>query len=540
MKKIILLLTLSFSLLNFANAQTPPNAFNYSAVARNAAGQPIATTTIGIQVNILKTSPTGVSQYSENHFVNTDAFGLFNLVIGAGALQSGSMTTIDWSNDNYYLKVGMDAAGGTNFLTMGTTQLLSVPYAMYAKSAGSVNGITITSVSAAGDTLYLSNGQSFVAGGNSGGTGALVLPTITTNAVTGITSNSATFGGAISNANGNQIMERGIVYSTSPNPTLGSNRIVIVNGIGTFDTITSMNSGQLHFLQPGTQYYVRAYAVTENNISAYGNELSFLTLALTPPTITTNTVTGITSNSATFGGAISNANGNQILQRGIVYSTSPSPTTSSNVIYIGNGIGSFDTISGLGYGYAHLLNPNTTYYVRAFVYNENNTYAYGNQISFSTLSVGQAGPGGGIVFFNKGNSTGGWQYLETATSDQSTSRKWGCYGTSIPGTQFTVGSGEANTSLIVAGCNEASFAAKICNDLVSGGQTDWFLPSKDELNLMYKNLHTNNQGNFDTSSFYWSSTESDDGSAWCFYFYDQGAYGNNKSSTIYVRAVRAF
>jgi hypothetical protein len=135
MKKLILLLTLSFSLLNFVNAQTPPNAFNYSAVARNAAGQPIATTTIGIQITILKTSPTGASQYSENHFVNTDAYGLFNLVIGAGAVQSGSMATIDWSNDNYYLKVGMDAAGGTNFLTMGTTQLLSVPYALYSKTS---------------------------------------------------------------------------------------------------------------------------------------------------------------------------------------------------------------------------------------------------------------------------------------------------------------------------------------------------------------------------------------------------------------------
>lgn len=140
MKKIILLFALSFSLLNFANAQTPPNAFNYSAVARNAAGQPIATTTIGIQITILKTSPAGVSQYSENHFVNTDAFGLFNLVIGAGAVQSGSMGTIDWSNDNYYLKVGMDAAGGTNFLTMGTTQLLSVPYALHAKTAESLVG----------------------------------------------------------------------------------------------------------------------------------------------------------------------------------------------------------------------------------------------------------------------------------------------------------------------------------------------------------------------------------------------------------------
>jgi hypothetical protein len=141
MKKISLLL-LCVSLLATAQAQIPPNAFNYSAVARNAAGDPIATSTIGIQITILKTSPTGASQYMENHFVNTDAFGLFNLVIGAGAAQSGNMATIDWSNDNYYLKVGMDANGGSSFVTMGTTQLLSVPYALYAKSAGSVSSNT--------------------------------------------------------------------------------------------------------------------------------------------------------------------------------------------------------------------------------------------------------------------------------------------------------------------------------------------------------------------------------------------------------------
>ena len=142
MKKISFLLLLCVTLITTAYAQIPPNAFNYSAVARNAAGDPIATSTIGIQITILKTSPTGASQYMENHFVNTDAFGLFNLVIGAGAAQSGNMATIDWSNDNYYLKVGMDAAGGSSFVIMGTTQFLSVPYALYAKSAGSVSSNT--------------------------------------------------------------------------------------------------------------------------------------------------------------------------------------------------------------------------------------------------------------------------------------------------------------------------------------------------------------------------------------------------------------
>ncbi len=141
MKKLTILSTFCFLLFTVVvKAQIPPAAFNYSAVARNAQNNPIANTTIGIQITILKTSSTGTSVYSENHFVNTDQFGLFNLTVGGGAVQSGSMSTIDWSNDNYYLKVGMDANGGTNFLVMGTTQLLSVPYALYAKSAGTVSG----------------------------------------------------------------------------------------------------------------------------------------------------------------------------------------------------------------------------------------------------------------------------------------------------------------------------------------------------------------------------------------------------------------
>lgn len=144
MKQITLFSTLCFLILTIGlKAQNPPNAFNYSAVARNSSGQPISNATIGIQINILKNSPTGTSQYSENHVVNTDAFGLFNLVIGAGAIQSGSMTTINWSNDNYYIKIGMDANGGTNFLTIGTTQLLSVPYALHAKSAETSSALTI-------------------------------------------------------------------------------------------------------------------------------------------------------------------------------------------------------------------------------------------------------------------------------------------------------------------------------------------------------------------------------------------------------------
>jgi hypothetical protein len=163
MKNIFSILLIAFAMQLFSQT---PQGFNYSAVARDAAGKPLANRNISVQLNILKTSATGALQYAENHSVNTDGYGLFNLVVGSGAVQSGNISNIQWGNDNHYLKVAIDANGGSNFITMGTTQIMSVPYALNAKKAD--NGID--RVSANGDTLYLSNGQVFVQVG-SGGTG---------------------------------------------------------------------------------------------------------------------------------------------------------------------------------------------------------------------------------------------------------------------------------------------------------------------------------------------------------------------------------
>jgi hypothetical protein len=348
-------------------------------------------------------------------------------VVGNGVVSLGNFAQISWGNGAKFLHVMMGS------VDLGTQQMLSVPYALYSKSAdNALNGFS--GVSADGDTLFLSNGQIFVASSNSGssGYGSLVLPLITTHAMSGITSNSATYSGSISNANGYEIMERGFAYSTSPHPTINANKIVV-----------------------------------------------------------------------------------------------------------GNGIGAFDTITDLRYAYAHLLTPNTTYYVRAYALTENNISAYGNEISFTTLSVGNVGPGGGLVFFNKGNTDSGWQYLEAAPSDQSTGIQWGCYGTSILGTQLNVGTGENNTALIVANC-AGSHAARLCSDLVLGGQSDWFLPSRDESNLMYQNLQVSGLGNF-SGSGYWSSSDASSDSAWRFGFSSGGS--NNvyfKYILSYVRAVRAF
>ncbi len=388
-----------------------PEKMSYQSVLRGTNNALVTNQNVRVKISILQGTITGSAAYVEEHTTSTNSNGLVSLSIGGGTLISGNFSTINWANGPYFVKMEADPTGGTNYTISGTTQLLSVPYALHAKTAESV------------------------VGGSTGGTGNLVLPTITTNSVTDITSNSATFGGNISNANGNQIVERGVVYSTSPNPTIFQ----------------------------------------------------------------------------------------------------------SNKIIIGNGIGTFDTISGMGCQYPHLLNSNTKYYVRAYCLTENNISFYGNTESFITLSIGQIGPGGGLVFFNKGNNDGGWQYLECAPSDHNGEIIWGCNNTSTPTTQFFVGSGEANTALIVASCNESNFAAKWCDDLTLGGQIDWFLPSINEYNLMNKNLHINGQASFNTEGFYWSSTKSEFDNPLVFSFYS-GYCGNGVAdlNNAKIRAIRSF
>ena len=138
MKKIYTL----FLALIFAGslmAQTPQN-FKYQAVARDASGDVVADQAVGMQISILQGSTSGTSVYVETFTPTTNEFGLINLNIGAGTVVSGDFTTIDWSADTYFIKTEMDMTGGTTFEEYGTSQLLSVPYALHAKTAKSVTG----------------------------------------------------------------------------------------------------------------------------------------------------------------------------------------------------------------------------------------------------------------------------------------------------------------------------------------------------------------------------------------------------------------
>ncbi|MFA6923903.1 MAG: hypothetical protein WC223_06580 [Bacteroidales bacterium] len=140
MKKVLLLLSIFTSTaLVFAQKETRidpfPQAFKYQAVVRNIAGNPIINQKVNFQISILQGSATGTAVYVETQIDTTNSFGLANLEIGRGSVVSGTFYTINWGNDSYFVKVEIDVAGGTTFAFMGTTQLLSVPYALYAKTS---------------------------------------------------------------------------------------------------------------------------------------------------------------------------------------------------------------------------------------------------------------------------------------------------------------------------------------------------------------------------------------------------------------------
>ena len=114
-----------------------PAKFNYQGIARNSTGEPLSGQAIKLKISILANTSTGTVEYSETQSATTNAYGLYNVAIGNGTPVSGTMGSIDWSLGNKFVKVEIDPAGGNNFTSLGSVELLSVPYALYANTSGS-------------------------------------------------------------------------------------------------------------------------------------------------------------------------------------------------------------------------------------------------------------------------------------------------------------------------------------------------------------------------------------------------------------------
>ncbi|MCG3166365.1 MAG: hypothetical protein POELPBGB_02143 [Bacteroidia bacterium] len=144
MRKLLIILFLS--IVNYQLSITnsfaqSPEKMNYQGLARDASGVELANQAIALRLSIRQGGNNGSIVYQELHSVTTNQFGLFNVEIGGGSVLSGVFSVIDWGMGPYYFQVELDENGGNNFTDMGTMQFISVPYALYAKVAGGLDGI---------------------------------------------------------------------------------------------------------------------------------------------------------------------------------------------------------------------------------------------------------------------------------------------------------------------------------------------------------------------------------------------------------------
>ena len=181
MKKIILSLV-AIATIALSSFGQSPEGFKYQAVIRDA-GTILTNQAVGIQMTIQQGTIGGTEVYQETFAPTTNNYGLVSLEIGSGTT-TDDFTTIDWSSGPYFIETAVDVTGGTNYVIMGTSQLMSVPYALHAKTAG--NGITTTQASeitANTTKVGLTTGQTTVLSNTSGtNTGDQDISGITTNA----------------------------------------------------------------------------------------------------------------------------------------------------------------------------------------------------------------------------------------------------------------------------------------------------------------------------------------------------------------------
>ncbi len=508
--KQLLNIFLLLLIANLAIAQAP-QGIPYQAVARNSSGSILTSTATSVRFTIRDSVASGTIKYRETFSVTTSSQGMFSVNVGQGTPVTGTFAGINWGTNAKFIQVEMDPSGGSSYVDMGTTQMMSVPYALSSATASSVS----LTVSATGDTLYSGVGKYVIIPGISAANCTLPSPGTITGTAT-VTSGST------------------ITLSNTTTGGVWNSGATGIATIGSTGVVTGIAAGTATI----------SYTVTNGCGSAVVTRVVTVSAAAGLPIITTTTVGAIVSCAASSGGSISSDGGASITARGVVWSTSPGPTVVlTTKTSDGTGAGTFtSSITG--------LTASTTYYVRAYGTNSSGT-AYGTEYSFTTLAgtmcIGATYGGGKIAYIlqpgDPGYVPGETHGLIAAISDQSTAAPWGCMGIVTGSTNGNLGSGATNTTTILSFAPSSVTAAQLCHAYSGGGYTDWFLPSTGELQKLYDNRSLIG-GFVSCYCYYWSSTERDAGATWSLNFANGSFYYNgyfvDKNYLSYVRAVRYF
>lgn len=242
MKIIILFAALILNINLFAQS---PQSFNYQAIIKNNTGTVVANKLISAKISILANNINGNIIFTETHSINTDNAGLINLNIGMGNISLGSIANINWSNNLYFIKIEIDPDGGNNYQLSGVSQLLSVPYALFAQKAGNINN-SDTSTTNELQTLSIYENNLSISSGNT-----VTLPIVTYIAGSGINISGNTVSSTITgnathtgDANGSTSLTvtaiQGKSISTN-NPTSG--QVLKWNSIGNvWEPATDLNT----------------------------------------------------------------------------------------------------------------------------------------------------------------------------------------------------------------------------------------------------------------------------------------------------------
>jgi len=572
MKLRILLFTFLTSLIAYSQA---PEGINYQMVVRNFSNQLVTNSNLAIQVQIRQTSASGPLVYQERHVVTTNVQGIVNLVIGNGTVQTGTFATISWGNGPYFAVFGVDFSGGTTYQNYGSQQLMSVPYALYAKSSGAIlnqwqygTGVPAANSGVAGnyyyDTsngniYYKQNGTTWLLAGNIMGPAGATGPQ-GPQGPAGVTGTTGPQGPAgVTGATGPQ----GPTGLNGINGTNGSNG---TNGFNTLVATTTVAAGaqcatggvKLEYgldlnsngildaaeITSSLTKYVCNGAVGATGANGLQGPIG-LTGATGPagPTGATGPqgpagatgpigLTGATGANGAIGpqGPAGN-NGSNGLNALIKTTTEPAGSNCAN--------GGTKIETGLDANSNGVLEINEVNLSQTQYVCNGQSSSSNSQIA---IGIGDYYDGGLVGYILRPGDIGYDHNIVhglIVALNAIVPMEFGCNGILTNSNATALGQGQNNTNLILSACSSTLSAAYYCNNLVYNGKSDWFLPSQQELIKICQFGATNTAYNFGSTP-YVSSSETSSSSIYIVTGSGANASSGNKQNVASVMPIRYF